>query len=270
MDYGGGGGDGVRGSMGSGGSQGARKSYDEQTIIPTTARMILNSAEGGSGLCLRDGREIHQVKLIGAVRSVEEQSTNITYQIEDGTGLIEVKQWLGPEDCAGITEMRMQAAHENIYLKIIGQVKDYDGKKSVIGYSVRTLTTGNELTHHFLEVVYSIERYRNAGAKGTSAAPQTSTPYAPVSNHQMNTSFNANNYSGQVQNNSGLSGVTQEVLNYIKTEGERDEVGADILLCAQVFAGKYTQAQIQQSVDSLASEGHIYSTINETKYKCAM
>ena len=47
-------------------------------------------------------------------------------------------------------------------------------------------------------------------------------------------------------------------------------MGADILLCAQVFAGKYTQAQIQQSVDSLASEGHIYSTINETKYKCAM
>ena len=147
--YSGGGGGGFN-SGGGGGSGGggtrARKSYDEQTLIPVTARMVFgaqstSNAEGTGSLALPDGRELHHVKLIGAVRSVEDFSTNVTYGIEDGTGLVDVKQWLDDNDCTAVAEMRQECLQENIYVKVIGQIKDYDGKKTLIAHTVRRLTT---------------------------------------------------------------------------------------------------------------------------------
>lgn len=163
--YGGGGG-GNKGFGGGGGgnSQGqqrARKSYDDQTLIPVTARMVLASQPSSNtegNLQLQDGRELHMVKLIGAIRSYEDFSTNVLYSIEDGTGLIDVKQWLDENECSVATEIRQATLKDHIYVRVIGQVKDYDGNKQIIASSVRALTSSNELTHHMLEVVYSGER----------------------------------------------------------------------------------------------------------------
>jgi hypothetical protein len=35
-------------------------------------------------------------------------------------------------------------------------------------------------------------------------------------------------------------------------------------------SGRYTEAQVRQAIDSLASEGHIYSTVDENHYQFAM
>jgi replication factor A2 len=166
--FGGGGGSFGGKSFGGGGnSQGqqhqprARKSYDDQTLIPVTARMVLaahsNSNTEGS-LQLQDGRDLHMVKLVGAIRAYEDFSTNVLYQVEDGTGLVDVKQWLDENECSVATEIRQATLKDHIYVKVIGQVKEYDGNKQIIASSVRALTTSNELTHHMLEVVYSGEK----------------------------------------------------------------------------------------------------------------
>ena len=43
-------------------------------------------------MVLADGRPLTLCKLVCAVRSTEEQSTNISFTVEDGTGLIVAKQ----------------------------------------------------------------------------------------------------------------------------------------------------------------------------------
>lgn len=100
-----------------GSSSGGKRSYADQTLIPCTIRMILkamthNTPGGGSGtddtMLLQDQRPISTVKIIGAVRTVTEQSTNVMYEIEDGTGLLEVKHWIDQNDNSAITQMRMQ------------------------------------------------------------------------------------------------------------------------------------------------------------------
>jgi hypothetical protein len=50
------------------------------------------------------------------------------------------------------------------------------------------------------------------------------------------------------------------------------QYGADVKRCAQLLTsgGKYTEAQVRQAVDSLATEGHIYSTVDEDHYQFAM
>jgi replication factor A2 len=176
-NYGGGGYDNNSGggfsSGGGGGTPKARKAYDEQTLIPVTARMILTAQGGENGMTLQDGRELHHVKFIGAVRSHEDASTNATYSIEDGTGLVDVKQWVDANDCPAIIEMRHECMQEHVYVKVIGSLKDYDGRKTLVAHSVRRVSTSNELTHHFLEVVYSSEKYQRKQSIVGGAMPQS-------------------------------------------------------------------------------------------------
>ena len=171
MDYQGGGGytnSNDSGSPDQSQGQKNRRSYDEQTLIPVTLQMAMNAqpdTSGGDGsLLLPDGRPVSLVKIVGAVRSYNEQSTNILYQIEDGTGLMDVKQWVDDNDCTAILDIRKETLQENIYVKVIGQIKDYDGKKMIVANMVRPLSTGNELTHHFLEVAYSGEKSKRANS----------------------------------------------------------------------------------------------------------
>lgn len=245
-------------------SRGPRKSYDEQTLIPVTAKMILSakstsSQEGTGSLALPDGRSLHHVKLVGAVRTVENLSTNVAYEIEDGTGLIEVKQWMDDNDCSAVQEMKEQAAKDAQYLRIIGQIKDYDGKKSLVAHSVRKIADGNELTHHFLEVVYSAEKFARADRIGGMAAPVSmaqaaSTPLAAAA----------------TGGGAGGDALKDQVLNYIKVEGESLEVGAPVGKLVQMLSANYGESQVRAAIEDLASEGHIYSTINEDNYKFAM
>ena len=37
---------------------------------------------------------ISQITFVGQIRTISTQATNITYKLDDGTGLIEVKQWI--------------------------------------------------------------------------------------------------------------------------------------------------------------------------------
>jgi hypothetical protein len=76
-------------------------------LTPITASMALGtSADESDSMQLQDGRKLYHVKLVGAVRSVEDFSTNVVYEIEDGTGFVEVKQWLDENDNSAIQEMR--------------------------------------------------------------------------------------------------------------------------------------------------------------------
>lgn len=270
-------------SNASGGSN-PKRNYDEQTLIPVTIRMILNSLPSPTtqdSLTLRDGRDLHQVKFIGAVRTVEEQSTNVTFQIEDGTGLVDVKLWMDPaQDCPAATKARMEASVENCYVKVVGQVKEYDGAKNVIAQSVRRLGSGNELTHHLLEVVYSFEKHRRGGSvTGAVSAPQTvssaSSAYGGMSRGpsvpppRPNQRFDSGaGGAANISHAPALSGgpaAVADVQRFITERGLPD-IGADINECVSALAGRFDRGAVMSAVEYLAGEGIIYSTIDETKY----
>ena len=167
--YGGGGFDNNGGDTpsrgGGGSSDGAkpRRNYDEQTLIPITCKMVhsaLGDPSGGSDLTLRDGRPLHMVKLVAAVRNHEERSTNVYVDVEDGTGLVQVKVWVNEGDeCSAASNLRRDAATDHTYIRIVGQIREFDGQRQIVANDVRPVSTGNELTHHLLEVAHSYEKH---------------------------------------------------------------------------------------------------------------
>ena len=189
-------------------SQRTRLSYDEQTLIPVTIAMALKSApssgDDNSNLqCLADGRKAATVILVGAVRSHQDLSTNVLYELEDGTGLIEVKQWLDDNDPTIVGDLRKETLKENSYVKVVGQIKDYDGKKLLVANSVRAVSTGNELSHHMLQVVYSAESHKRADS--IVAQPMGTTPMitSPTTKAVLGTGTT----------------LKEKVLDYFKREG---------------------------------------------------
>ena len=258
----------VSSSGGRGGSGGRpRPSADEQTVHSVTISMIQSAAaSSGSdedGLQLPDGRKLHHVKIVGAARSLEHFSTNCIYNIEDGTGLMEVKQWADANvDCQALQDLRNECSKENIYLACTGQVKDYDGKKMIVADSVRPVVNGNELTYHMLEVVYQAEK-----------AKRLNLYVPPVAPGMQGIGFGGSAMGGapirpqQYQNSYGAGGVRDAVLAFIKLEGNKTEAGANVQQCIHSLMGQYSENEIRQTLDNLAQEGHIYSSIDEHHYQ---
>jgi replication factor A2 len=46
-----------------------------------------------------------QLTFVAIVRTAAMQSTNVTYRMEDGTGMIDVKQWIDAEQSEGHSEL---------------------------------------------------------------------------------------------------------------------------------------------------------------------
>lgn len=69
---------------------------DRQSLIPVTIKQIQNSERQGDQYIV-DGREIHTVQLVGTFSGLEEHSTNILFKLNDGTDILECRQWIDKE-----------------------------------------------------------------------------------------------------------------------------------------------------------------------------
>ncbi|KAL7572118.1 hypothetical protein ACA910_001755 [Epithemia clementina (nom. ined.)] len=265
-DYSGGGGSRTPSAGGSsqrgGGGSASRKrtSYDEQTIRAVTVNMMTKCSSpqmgDGNGLQLPDGRSLYHVQFVAAVRSLEDNSTHIMYHMEDGTGgVINVKQWLDDSsECTGVVELRRACSKEHVYLKVVGQLKDYDGQKLVLADSIRPLTTANQITHHFLQVVYQAEMHKQ-GKHGSGAFPQ------PQSSSVMGFSGTPVASRGPL-NSSGDNGDTalrREVLHAFT----QHDMGNSINNVIDLLTSKFPEEAIRNEITYLSNEGKLYSTIDE-------
>ena len=61
------------------------------------AAPVAASAERQGDQYIVDGREIHTVQLVGTFSGLEEHSTNILFKLNDGTDILECRQWIDKE-----------------------------------------------------------------------------------------------------------------------------------------------------------------------------
>ncbi len=129
----------------------------EHTLIPVMARMIHSAVWNSECFVSKDGRPLHMVKLVGAIRNFCENIKHVQINVEDGTGLVRVILWRKEKECTAQRQM-IHACNSNCYICVIGEVEDYYGVHKIIVFNVRPVSSGNEVTHHFLEVAYSFEK----------------------------------------------------------------------------------------------------------------
>lgn len=235
-------------------------------MVNLTVKQLLSTPPAADPQKLEvDGRELSQVQLVGQIRSVNKQSTNTQYMIDDSTGVIEVKRWGGDPS---------ENFQTNQYVRVVGRINIFNGKRSINAFKVFPITDFNEVTCHFLQVIeahiYATKGAQPAAAEGqgqlqTTFNQQTVAPAAPAQQMgagQMNTAA-----MGEV--GEGLSAEHNRLLAAIKgLDSAESEEGVHIdQVIKQLDPSGNTSNHIKEMINFLAEEGHLYSTTDEEHFK---
>jgi hypothetical protein len=129
----------------------------EHTLIPVTAKMIHSAILVCEWFVLKDGLPLHMVKLVCAVRNFHVNKKHVQIDLEDGTGLVRVILWRKQNKCTA-QHCLIDECNSNCYICVIGEVENYYGVHEIIAFDVQPVSSGNKVTHHFLEVAYSFEK----------------------------------------------------------------------------------------------------------------
>jgi replication factor A2 len=97
------------------------------------------------------------VKLVGVVRNFCVHDKHVQIDLEEGTGLLRGIFWRKQTECTAQRHL-IDECNGNCYIRVIGEVADYYGVHEIIAFDIQPVSSGNEVTHHYLEVAYSYEK----------------------------------------------------------------------------------------------------------------
>lgn len=247
------------GSSQLGSTQTAKVRMRADNIMPVTVAQIL-TADCIDDRYVYDGVTIHQVTVVGLVRSAKESPTSLTYEIDDLSGpLLEVKQFVDNDESISENE-RVALVRENIYVRVFGNIRTFQGKRNLGAFRVSPISDMNELTSHLLEVIYAHAYWTKTPGMERDPPKPGSNVTLPNSSRQGVGSMTS--YSGQVE--VGLTPQQQQVLNVIRSS--MDEQGMAMVTVGERLKGMPAKV-VREAVEFLSSEGHIYSTIDDDHYK---
>ena len=226
-----------------------------------TIKQVLSATKSGGdddGFTV-GGREVHQVRVVGNVYNVDKKETKTTYTIEDQTGMIEATMWVNEEEVGEATQERLAKMVLGSYVCVIGAPKEYNGKLSVSAYDVRPIEDFNEITHHFLETMYSFAKHaKKLSAPAAAARPNSFGAFNASSGGGVSAMDTSDAVDG------ALSPEQSKVFNFYTSEGTGDE-GCNVNYVSESLSMDLTR--VKQIVEFLSSEGHLYSTIDDDHHK---
>ncbi|KAK0629727.1 hypothetical protein B0T17DRAFT_506250 [Bombardia bombarda] len=262
--YGAQGGDDGGGFMGAsqqGSQAGGSKSYSDDSLRPVTIKQLVDCEEAYPGADLGiDGVPITQVTLVGQVRTANPQATNVTYQLDDGTALMDVKKWVDAEKSDDDNNADPKFA-PGTYVRVWGRLKSFNGKKHVGAHFIRAIDDFNEVNYHLLEATYSHLYF-------TKGVPQQQANGGDAGGDSM---FVDNGYAGTNAAAAGTSGAGNEKLAGCTRNARvmydfinNSPGGNEGLHLNQIASGTGLSVRdVLSAADELLGNGVVYTTIDD-------
>ncbi|KAI4138086.1 MAG: hypothetical protein L6R39_006970, partial [Caloplaca ligustica] len=121
------------------------------TLRPCTVKQIVEATQPHPDADFKiDDVEIQQVTLVGQIRNISAQTTNITYKLDDGTGTVEVKQWVDIDATATSvgesTKPETKGLVVNEWVRVWGRLKALNNRRLVAAHVMRPLSDKMEIT----------------------------------------------------------------------------------------------------------------------------
>ncbi len=198
-----------------------------------------------------DGMEVTQVTLVGMVRAVSPQTTNVTLRLDDGTGVIEVKQWLDADkqdDPRGSYQL-------DAYVRVWGRLKSFNNKRHVGAHVIKPVTDFNEVNYHLLESTYVHLFFTKPAAGGAGAGGAADDD-----------SMFVDGGAGAGGNGPSLSGVSaraRKMFNWMQG-AETGNEGINIHVIAQNTG--MTIPEALAASEELIQQGLIYTTVDDETF----
>jgi replication factor A2 len=120
-------------------------------LIPLTIKQVLQS-KGSDDTFRVDGSELNTIKLVGNMYEPQDHTTNFTFKLDDGSGIIECKQWLDKDN--GIPSA-LKNVMPGSSVRVFGNVREYEGRIHILVFHAAEITDMNEISYHVLDVIYT-------------------------------------------------------------------------------------------------------------------
>ncbi|EDW13418.1 replication protein A 32 kDa subunit [Drosophila mojavensis] len=226
---------------------GATKESSGEGIISLLVKQILDSPEGNFKMF---DVTYALVCVVGIVRNVETSSTKITYTLEDHSGRIDAHYWLEEGDAIKAPDVMI-----NNYVKIYGSVRPQAGQKVLMVFKLINVLDPNEVCTHVLEALHSRYKAEEYHVKGNSSHAPSNSTMSNVSASQSNAIV------------AGLDSKQLAVFQAIKSNCSEEGINRREL---KAKFSHISQTELNNILDFMISEGHIYSSIDPDHFICTM
>ncbi|KAF6390745.1 replication protein A4 [Rhinolophus ferrumequinum] len=216
-------------------------------IIPCCVNQLLTATLVDNVFKVR-GIEVSQVSIVGLIRRVDRAPYYILYKIDDMTSKpIDARHWLGRDRA----KQELTPFPAGVYAKVFGILRGSAEVKSLEVLKVRILEDMNEFTAHILETVNA----HMILAKRLQEAPGQNAPVAPSKVEEVAECGESN-----------LDFIRKEVLRLIHECPQPEGKSVHDL---QTELRSLGVGALQEALDYLMVEGHIYPTVDREHFKSA-
>ncbi|KAF8201721.1 hypothetical protein BJ912DRAFT_514297 [Pholiota molesta] len=250
-----------------GGSPGGmRKTEVSNSLRPFTISQLNQATQAHTDAEWRvDDVEIGQVTIIGHVVSIQKQTTNSVYMLDDGTGRMEARHWV---DSASDDDSHKWAAIEEMrYVRVTGTLKSFGKKRYINATHIRNITDPHEIYFHILEAITAnliIERGPPSNP-GSGTAAKTERAAGDLSAYSaQNTASTANDQFAH------LPPLQRSIMKFLMSQPPQDE-GIHVAVIAKAIAGTHDDAnKICVALDKLMDQGHVFTTIDDSHFSLSL
>ncbi|CCT65129.1 related to single-stranded DNA binding protein 30K chain [Fusarium fujikuroi] len=258
--YGAQGGDDSGGFFAGGSQQGSQggtggKSYQDESLRPVTIKQILDAEEAYAGADFKiDGSPVTQITFVGQIRKIQPQPTNITLNIDDGTGMIEVKKWIDVDKQDDADPGFEVESHVRIW----GRLKSFNNKRHVGAHVIRPVADFNEVNYHMLEAAY-VHLYFTKGPLGGQGGANGDGDSMFVDGGGYNDNGGGN--AGQAPTKlAGCSGLAKKMFNFMNdTPGGNEGVHLNVITNSTGMSVR----DALTAADELLGQGLVYTTVDD-------
>ncbi|KAI0810958.1 hypothetical protein BC629DRAFT_1018787 [Irpex lacteus] len=246
-----------------GGSQGGspggamKRSGIQQSLRPTTIKQLREATQAHADADWHiDDTEIGPVTVVAQVIKINPQATNITYDLDDGTGQIQARHWVDPSQSGEDDDIKEQA-----YVRIVGNLKSFGNNRFINAIHIRPVKDHHEQYFHILDactVTLIVQR-------GPPPRPgEELKPRLPTSTSNGN-AYTAQASGAGVQHDAyaHLPPTQRKIVNFILAQANHTE-GVHIAAIARAVGGD--AVAISNALDALMDDGHVYTTSDESHY----
>ncbi|KAK8550113.1 hypothetical protein V6N13_118643 [Hibiscus sabdariffa] len=240
------------------------KNSDARCLLPLTVKQLNDLSRGGESDISIEGVDVNNILLVGMVSKINNAVSECTFRVDDGTGWVECTKWVHEH----VDSVEVDAISVGMYVRVYGQLKSLQSRRTVHTFSIRPVTDYNEIANHFIECIYvHLYNTKLRGCMTTQPRMTNSIGGPQVANSNFGDPGNGYGYQANLANQYNtdeeqIHGISSMVLQYLRRPAC---LASEMGVCSDVVARELNVSvdKIRKTLDFLASEGLVYTTTDD-------
>lgn len=261
-----------------GAGDGDRKS--SKTVLPVNCVMLNKLTHQSLGLVLQQ-HKYSSITIVGFVTEFQELGSRCEFKLWDASGQsVLVQQWKGGDDESGTPVARTALPlDDDSLVRVFGHPRKTANSKDplVLASRITPVTDLNELTMHFLDVVTAHVALRKRKQNVKLSLPDVTGFPGTTGSEMGNMSFGEMSISKPTAGLTAGPAAPNSQLKAAAAPNAKDLVLKAITKDSSVQGISFTELEsslkslnmkvIREAIDFLLTEGHIYTTTDDSHFK---